>query len=109
VLLDRLLEPPARKQLQHLRENAAYFHWAESPVVELVLSRNPIQHIRGLSLTDGDTFRFGQQLAREFGQQWGKTDILDVGICAGYIEGIADVNIICPCRSFLHSRFLTPS
>jgi hypothetical protein len=26
VLLDRLLEPPARKQLQHLRENAAYFH-----------------------------------------------------------------------------------
>jgi hypothetical protein len=26
VLLDRLLEPSARKQLQHLRENAAYFH-----------------------------------------------------------------------------------
>src|SRR5207244_11649432 len=25
VLLDRLLELPARKQLQHLRENAAYF------------------------------------------------------------------------------------
>ena len=25
VLLDRLLEIPARKQLQHLRENAAYF------------------------------------------------------------------------------------
>jgi len=26
VLVDRLLEPSARKQLQHLRENAAYFH-----------------------------------------------------------------------------------
>jgi len=26
VLLDRILEPSARKQLQHLRENAAYFH-----------------------------------------------------------------------------------
>jgi hypothetical protein len=26
VLLDRLLKTPARKQLQHLRENAAYFH-----------------------------------------------------------------------------------
>jgi hypothetical protein len=26
VLLDRLLEIPARKQLQYLRENAAYFH-----------------------------------------------------------------------------------
>src|SRR5674476_1710942 len=37
VLLDRLLELPAREQLQHLRQNAAYFHKAESPVVELVL------------------------------------------------------------------------
>jgi hypothetical protein len=26
VLLDRLFEIPTRKQLQHLRENAAYFH-----------------------------------------------------------------------------------
>jgi hypothetical protein len=26
VLLDRLLEFPAREKLQHLRENAAYFH-----------------------------------------------------------------------------------
>src|ERR1017187_6860107 len=37
VLLHRLFEFPARKQFQHLRENAAYFHKAESPVVELVL------------------------------------------------------------------------
>jgi hypothetical protein len=26
VLFDRLLKTPPRKQLQHLRENAAYFH-----------------------------------------------------------------------------------
>ena len=26
VILDRLLELPAREQLQHLRKNAAYFH-----------------------------------------------------------------------------------
>src|ERR1035441_5681027 len=43
VLLHRLFEFPARKQFQHLREHAAYFHKAESPVVELVLFRNPIQ------------------------------------------------------------------
>src|SRR5260370_23046474 len=41
VLLDRLLEPPARKQLQHLRENAAYFHYAESPLVEIGSSSEP--------------------------------------------------------------------
>src|SRR5258708_33799187 len=46
VLLDCLLEPPARKQLQHLRENTAYFHYAESPVVKLVLWWNPIHRIR---------------------------------------------------------------
>jgi hypothetical protein len=37
----------------------------------LVLRRNPIQPIRGLSLSH--TWRYlplGQQLAREFGQQW---------------------------------------
>src|ERR1017187_10146400 len=43
VLLHRLFEFPARKQFQHLRENAACFHKAESPVVELVLPEpNPI-------------------------------------------------------------------
>jgi hypothetical protein len=41
VLLHRLLESSARKQLQHLRENAADFHWAESPVVELCPSGEP--------------------------------------------------------------------
>src|ERR1035437_5260745 len=47
VLLDRLLELPAREQLQHLRKNAAYFHYVESPEVELVFVWNPIQRIRG--------------------------------------------------------------
>jgi hypothetical protein len=46
---------PSRENNQHLRENAAYFHWAESPVVELVLRRNPIQPIRGLSLVPATT------------------------------------------------------
>jgi hypothetical protein len=60
VLLHRLLKSPARKQFQYLRENAAYFHWADSPVVELVLRRNPIQPIRGLSpFTRHHTLGFG--------------------------------------------------
>src|ERR1035441_3234641 len=37
VLLDGLLEIPTRKQLQHLRENAAYFVHRLSLLIELVL------------------------------------------------------------------------
>ena len=42
VLLDRLFEIATRKQLQDLRENAAYLHYVESPAVDLVLAEpNP--------------------------------------------------------------------
>src|SRR5205807_3648201 len=46
VLLDRLLEIPTRKQLQHLRENAAYFVHRLSLLRLNWFLRNPIQRIR---------------------------------------------------------------
>src|SRR6267154_701097 len=47
VLLDRLFEIPARKKLQHLRKNAAYFVHRLSLLRLYWFFRNPIQPIRG--------------------------------------------------------------
>src|ERR1019366_2095248 len=47
VLLDRLFEIPAREQLQHLRENAAYFVHRLSLLRLNWFFPNPIQRIRG--------------------------------------------------------------
>src|SRR5260370_26278257 len=47
VLLDRLFEIPARKKLQHLRKNAAYFVHRLSLLRLYWFFRNPIQRIRG--------------------------------------------------------------
>src|SRR6266853_3832380 len=47
VLLDRLFEIPARKKLQHLRKDAAYFVHRLSLLRLYWFFRNPIQPIRG--------------------------------------------------------------
>src|SRR5206468_11814910 len=54
VLLNRLLEFPARKQLQHLRENTAYFVHRLSLLRLNWFLPNPIQRIRGLGLSPTD-------------------------------------------------------
>src|ERR1035441_11117763 len=54
VLLDRLLEIPAREQLQHLRENAAYFVHRLSllRLNSFLLEPNPAYQELSLSPTD---------------------------------------------------------
>src|SRR5258708_25257991 len=51
VLLDRLFEIPARKKLQHLRKNAAYFVHRLSLLRLYWFFRNPIQPIRAQPFT----------------------------------------------------------
>src|SRR5438105_10817983 len=65
VLLDRLLEIPARKQLQHLRENAAYFvHRLSLLRLNWFLSGTQSSVSGAQPPSGSDTLGFGQQLAR---------------------------------------------
>src|SRR5665811_586096 len=63
VPLHRPLELPAREQLQHLSENAAYFvHRLSPPEVELVLSRTPSSLSRTQPIVASGTPRLGRHL-----------------------------------------------
>src|SRR5713101_3601128 len=78
VLLDRLFEIPARKKLQHLRKNAAYFVHRLSLLRLYWFFRNPIQPIRGSAFHSHSRFPGPPR--------WNHSAILDSNVSSGSIR-----------------------
>src|SRR6266849_3254749 len=86
VLLDRLFEIPARKKLQHLRKNAAYFVHRLSLLRLYWFFRNPIQPIRGSAFHSHSRFPGPPR--------WNHSAILDSNVVI-YVRNVRVVDDSC--------------